>query len=265
MRTLLQVLVVILTSLLLLPQVSGRNATPLCYTSSPYPQSSLNDDRLHSRGTPINPLPILLLSQRLRGGSSAAPFRPPSRIQPFGTRSSNIQGSFTSNDPSSAEAAEKESVKEMIDAFLTRDSRNTFIARVYAILSLQLSFTAGVCILFNIYPPLKNISAVSHTGQYTNSLVIIPLLGILLSTVAWFRMAVIPEARQKSPNKFWWCAAFTLGEALSLGCLSSMFKLKSVILSMVATAIATIVVSAYTVLQNNSKYDLSQWGVTLSS
>ena len=34
---------------------------------------------------------------------------------------------------------------------------------------------------------------------------------------------------------------------------------------MVATAIATIVISAITILQKNPKYDLSQWGNTLSS
>jgi hypothetical protein len=156
--------------------------------------------------------------------------------------------------------------KEMIDAFLTRDSRNTFIARVYGILSIQLLFTAAVCIAFGLYEPLTNISAINPaTGQYTNSLVMVPLGGIFLSTIAWFRMAASPTARQKSPNKWYWMTIFTIGEAMSLGCLSSLYKLSSVVSAMAATAIATTAVSAYTVLQNNSKYDLSTWGATLSS
>jgi protein lifeguard len=213
----------------------------------------------------------------VRGGST--PFRtaPRTMVDPFSKRSSGrktfTQKSYYSvpdqkgdQKSTSASADDKENVKEMIDAFLTRDSRNTFIARVYAILSCQLLFTALVCILFGTVPSLTNISRINvATGQYINPLVVIPLGGILLSTVAWFRMAANPEARQKSPNKWWWVAAFTIGEAVSLGCLSSLFKLQSVLLAMAATAVATVSVSAYTILQKNSKYDLSQWGATLSS
>jgi FtsH-binding integral membrane protein len=220
---------------------------------------------------------------KLRGGSS--PFRAgpattrPITSDPFGLRRKSSSRTSTrykqpkpqqqqqKQDEDSADTtASKAATKEMIDAFLTRDSRNTFIARVYAILSVQLIFTAGVCLLFGLYPPLTNISAINPaTGQYTNSLVMIPLGGIFLSTIAWFRMAASPQARQKSPNKWWWMSIFTLGEAMSLGCLSSLYKLSSVISAMGATAIATIAVSAYTIMQNNSKYDLSRWGATLSS
>jgi FtsH-binding integral membrane protein len=38
--------------------------------------------------------------------------------------------------------------KEQIQAFLTRDHRNTFITRVYSILSTQLLFTAAVVLAF---------------------------------------------------------------------------------------------------------------------
>ena len=218
----------------------------------------------------------------LRGGSSPfrvgpATTRPITSSNPFGSRqrkSSSTTSTRYKQQPNNNNKMNKTlqrhhskaATKEMIDAFLTRDSRNTFISRVYAILSVQLLFTAGVCLLFGLYPPLTNISAINPaTGQYTNSLVMVPLGGIFLSTIAWFRMAVSPEARQKSPNKWWWMTIFTVGEAMSLGCLSSLYKLSSVISAMGATAIATITVSAYTIMQNNSKYDLSKWGATLSS
>jgi protein lifeguard len=213
----------------------------------------------------------------IRGGST--PFRtaPRTMVDPFSKRSSgrktfpqkadySVQDDNDDQESTTTSTDDKESVKEMIDAFLTRDSRNTFIARVYAILSGQLIFTAIVCILFGTLDPLTSISQINtSTGYYTNPLVMVPLGGILLSTVAWFRMAAHPEARQKSPDKWWWMAAFTFGEAVSLGCLSSLFKLQSVLLAMGATTIATITVSAYTILQRNAKYDLSQWGATLSS
>jgi len=47
------------------------------------------------------------------------------------------------------------STKEQIQAFLTRQDRNTFIVRVYSILSLQLLFTAGVILMFTSNPPLQ--------------------------------------------------------------------------------------------------------------
>jgi FtsH-binding integral membrane protein len=99
----------------------------------------------------------------------------------------------------------------------------------------------------------------------TNPLSLFAFGGILLSSIAWFQVALSREARQKSPNKWWWLSLFTLGEAVSVGLVSSVYRFHSVILAMGATAIASVTVSAYTVLNRNSKYDLSQWGATLSS
>jgi FtsH-binding integral membrane protein len=58
---------------------------------------------------------------------------------------------------------------------------------------------------------------------------------------------------------------FTLGEALSVGFLSSFYKFQSVISAMLATALAATSISVYTATQRNPKYDLSQWGAGLSS
>jgi len=88
---------------------------------------------------------------------------------------------------------------------------------------------------------------------------------VIVSTIAWFRMASSPNARQKSPNKWWWLTAFTVGEAVSIGAISSLYEIRSVVTAMGATALAAVTVSFYTISQRNSKYDLSQWGATLSS
>mmetsp|Transcript_42223 Transcript_42223/g.101611 ORF Transcript_42223/g.101611 Transcript_42223/m.101611 type:complete len:461 (+) Transcript_42223:12-1394(+) len=186
------------------------------------------------------------------------------------------------NDDGDADEEEKEeedkrvggvSAKEMMNSFLTRESRNAFVARVYGILSCQLTFTALVCILFGVYPPLTELSRKmrivrmggSGSQYHTNPLVALPLGGIILSTISWFTVCASPTARRQSPKKWWWLTLFTIGEAISVGCVSSLYDFKSVVLAMGATAVATITVSAYTIFQSNPKYDLSQWGATLSS
>lgn len=125
--------------------------------------------------------------------------------------------------------------------------------------------TAAVCVLFGVNPFLSSLPSQINSGQYQGALATIPLLGVLVSTIAWFRVCMSPEARQRSPNKWWWLSLFTLGESVSVGFLTSFFKFQSVVISMGATAVATITVSALTILQKNPKYDLSQWGNTLSS
>lgn len=125
--------------------------------------------------------------------------------------------------------------------------------------------TASSVAAFGIHPFLSSLPARIASGEYQGIFALIPLFGVLISSVAWFRVSLSPNARQKSPNKWWWLGIFTFGEALSVGFLTAFFKFHSVILAMVSTAIATVIISAVTILQKNPKYDLSQWGNTLSS
>lgn len=203
----------------------------------------------------------------IRGGSS--PFQP--RTPP------SVKGrpgqQYTQTTPQTAfggTPGEKDrldddvSTREMIDAFLTRDSRNSFIARVYSILAVQLVVTAISCFLFGLNPTLSSISQMSRNGL-PSPLASIPIISLLFSTLAWFRVCSSPEARRKSPNKWWWLSIFTLGEAISVGFLSSFYQFRSVVTAMGATAVATIAVSIYTILQTNPNRDLSQVGASLSS
>lgn len=121
-----------------------------------------------------------------------------------------------------------------------------------------------VCLLFGVYLPFGNVLATRSLNK-TSPLLWAPLAGVIVSTIAWFRMASSPNARQKSPNKWWWLTAFTVGEAVSIGAISSLYEIRSVVTAMGATALAAVTVSFYTISQRNSKYDLSQWGATLSS
>lgn len=150
-----------------------------------------------------------------------------------------------------------DSVKTKIDSFLTRDSRNTFIARVYAILSGQLLFTALTILTFAMNPRLSLWMKQSGT--------VVPLISLLLSTVAWFWVASSVRARRESPLKWQLLTVFTLGEALSVGFITSFYKFRTVVSAMLATTVATVGISLYTIMQKNPSYDLSQWGAGLSS
>jgi len=91
------------------------------------------------------------------------------------------------------------------------------------------------------------------------------MLSLGLSSIAWIVMSLSVQARRLAPVKWQLLTLFTLGEAISVGFISSFYKFPSVVSAMLATAVATVSVSLYTVRQKNPKYDLSQWGATLSS
>jgi FtsH-binding integral membrane protein len=131
---------------------------------------------------------------------------------------------------------------------------------VYSILSAQLVVTAASVVLFGTNPGLSRW--MRRSGGIGTS---VPFLSLLLSTVCWFVMCSSATARRQSPLKWQLLVLFTLGEALSVGFISSYYKFRSVVAALIATAAAATSVSLYTVTQKNPKYDLSQWGAGLSS
>lgn len=139
------------------------------------------------------------------------------------------------------------------------------LARVYAILAMQLAVTAGSIFTFGLNPTISQwMSSSSSSGSVSFGLAV-PILSLLLSTVTWFIMCMSSDEKRRSKMKWTLLTLFTTGEAISVGYLSSFFKFRSVLLAMLTTAVATASVSLYTVSQRNSRYDLSQWGSTLSS
>eukprot|EP00578_Thalassiosira_sp_NH16_P027984 CAMPEP_0181088236 /NCGR_PEP_ID=MMETSP1071-20121207/6679_1 /TAXON_ID=35127 /ORGANISM="Thalassiosira sp., Strain NH16" /LENGTH=355 /DNA_ID=CAMNT_0023170139 /DNA_START=14 /DNA_END=1081 /DNA_ORIENTATION=- len=154
---------------------------------------------------------------------------------------------------------EKEATKDAFaEAFLRREDRNRFIARVYAILSGQLLFTAGAIHLFHLNPDVRDWM-ISHPAGNK-----VPLLGLLISTIAWFITLSSESIRQSSLMKWPLLLAFTTGQSIAVGFISSIYAYSSVIKAMVVTATTTLSVTLYTLLQKNPKYDLSQWGRALS-
>jgi FtsH-binding integral membrane protein len=90
------------------------------------------------------------------------------------------------------------------------------------------------------------------------------MIGLLLSSIAWWITSSSENIRQSSLLKWPLLAAFTIGESIAVGFISSVYAYGSVIKAVVATAASTLSVTLYTQLQNNPKYDLSQWGRALS-
>jgi Inhibitor of apoptosis-promoting Bax1 len=143
-------------------------------------------------------------------------------------------------------------------AFATLDSRLN-VARVYAILAGQLFLTVLSVVLFGVNPGLTAWMLRPGLGA------VVPMLSLSLSTVAWIVMCVSTTARRASPVKWQLLALFTLGEAVCVGFISSLYHFRSVVSAILATALATTGVSLYTVFQTDGRYDLSQWGASLSS
>lgn len=128
---------------------------------------------------------------------------------------------------------------------------------MYAILSGQLLVTALTICVFGMNP---NLGAwMRQTGSF------VPLLSLCLSSIAWFLVCGSVRARRASPIKWQLLTLFTLGESVAVGFITSFYQFSAVLSAMGATAIAAISVSAYTILNRNPKYDLSQWGAGLSS
>jgi FtsH-binding integral membrane protein len=86
-----------------------------------------------------------------------------------------------------------------------------------------------------------------------------------LATIAWLGVNSSVRARREAPFKWQLLTLFTLGEAVSVGFISSFYTFQSVVRAMLVTTMATTGVSLYTILQNNPKYDLSSWGQGLAS
>jgi len=204
---------------------------------------------------------------RIRGGSSesASAWNAGSKLSQRpaapGLSSTSPSQSYRSPPPYNSQANDDTNtqVKEQFaDAFLQREDRNRFIARVYGILTGQLLFTAGTIHAFHMFPQIRDWMMYSQAGRK------VPLLGLVISTIAWWIALSSEQTRQSSPMRWPILLAFTAGESIAVGFISSVYNYNTVIKAMVGTGMCTFSVTAYTILQKNPKYDLSQWGRALS-
>ena len=199
----------------------------------------------------------------LRGGSNNAPGSNIISSRFSTTTSSRYSNSKTvqnnqNNYPIVEEISNEENnAKEVINSFLSRENRNSFIIKVYSILTVQLLVT---CLFIFGFHSFSNVSYWMMTkGRF------IPLLSLFMSSICCTIMTTSVRARRTSPLKWQLLTLFTLGECIAVGFISSFYKWATVVSAMSATAFASGGVTLYTFLQKNPKYDLSQWGAALSS
>lgn len=160
--------------------------------------------------------------------------------------------------PRSEEKAATVDSTDAASAFLSRGSRNRFISQVYTILSCQLLFTIAAIFGLHSSPGVLRFIATASRGW-------VPMLSILVSSVAFGIAASNQEARRRSPTKWQLLAVFTGGQALITGFITCFYPMRTVVSAMGATALATGGVSLYTIANKDSKRDLSQWGASLAS
>mmetsp|Transcript_21192 Transcript_21192/g.40892 ORF Transcript_21192/g.40892 Transcript_21192/m.40892 type:complete len:363 (-) Transcript_21192:66-1154(-) len=204
---------------------------------------------------------------RLRGGASdskSAWSAGSRRYYPsgsgFSSNQSKTSSAYRNDDFSNASyrAAEEQATKDAFaEAFRRREDRNRFIARVYAILTGQLLFTAGTIHAFHLNPGIRNWMLSTHAGRK------VPIIGLIISTIAWWITLSSEHTRQSSPMRWPILFAFTAGESIAVGFISSVYAYATVTKAMFVTAASTFSIMAYTHLQKNPKYDLSQWGRAL--
>lgn len=130
------------------------NSNISCFvTASSSSSSSLNWD---IRSSSLKKKPGMLY----RGGASW-------RVPPSTSTSKTSSSSSTRLSSSSSSEKEEENAlsSETISAFLTRDNRNTFIARVYAILTGQLLMTCVSIYIFHMFPQVSQWMKFNQGGK----------------------------------------------------------------------------------------------------
>lgn len=214
----------------------------------------------HSRAAISPPSAHVLLSMRGGASESASAWSAGSKYD-YRTSLGSSPPNQNYKTPSYSQSQDdtKEEAKEAFaDAFLQRDNRNRFIARVYAILTGQLLFTAGTIHAFHTNPSITDWMMMNPAGRK------MPLIALIISTIAYWITLSSENLRQSSLLKWPLLISFTVGQSIAVGFIASIYAYSTVIKAMVTTATATLSVTLYTLLQKNPKYDLSQWGRALS-
>ncbi|XP_072349771.1 protein lifeguard 2-like isoform X1 [Scyliorhinus torazame] len=126
-----------------------------------------------------------------------------------------------------------------------KNVRRIFIRKVYIILMIQLSFTAGVIALFTFCDPVK-IYIQAHPGWYWASYAVF--------FVTYMTLACCPGPRRHFPWNLILLSIFTLTMSYMTGMMSSFYNTKSVLLCFGITA---LVCFAVTIFSFQTKFDFT--------
>ncbi|KAM7537685.1 hypothetical protein Aperf_G00000062206 [Anoplocephala perfoliata] len=118
--------------------------------------------------------------------------------------------------------------------FSDKDVRRRFIAKVYAIVSIQLTFTAAIVCLFMFVSPIREWVR-EHVWFYYISFV------VLIAT--YFALACSEKVRRRFPGNFIALGVFTLALTYMAGTLSAIYTVSSVLVCLLITVAVCVTVS----------------------
>jgi FtsH-binding integral membrane protein len=175
-------------------------------------------------------------------------------------RRSHSSAFSSSEDGSSSELSETAitSSEEMIEEFLTRGERVTFITRVYSILTAQLLFTLYGIQLMRKHMNLVNWFLFSEKGRASM------IATVISGTVFVLGMSHSEHLRHGNPQKWIILTLFTLGETLTTSVIAAMYNAEVVMKAITITAGSVTGITLWTALNRNPKYDLSAFGQGLA-
>ncbi|XP_066467745.1 protein lifeguard 3-like [Tiliqua scincoides] len=131
--------------------------------------------------------------------------------------------------------------------WVEKNVRQTFIRKVYSIISLQLLVTVGIVAVFTFVHPVSMYVRRNIALYYTSYFV---FLISYLVLVFWNKI------QRCFPWNLILMTVFTMAMGYMTGTIASMYNTKAVILAMVITAVVTIIV---TIFSFQTKVDLTTW------
>lgn len=140
----------------------------------------------------------------------------------------------------------------MSGPFAEKAIRNAFVSKVYAILSIQLTFTSILIGVFVLNNDIKTTFMRSGQGW--------AFLGLGIFFIAYMILACIESARRSFPLNFILLGVLTLGYGLVAAIISCRYNTHIVLFAFVATALSTILI---TLLAKTTSFDMTSCGTTL--
>jgi len=129
-----------------------------------------------------------------------------------------------------------------------REARLNFLRKVYAILSIQVAITTGICAMVLTHPTLK--------ATFQKNVDFMPMLGIVTFMVLiWLHVK-----RRDYPTNFYLLGLFTILQSLTIAAVTTFYDSTIVIKAAFITATVFVSLTMYTF---QSKKDYSSWGAAL--
>ncbi|XP_031633127.1 protein lifeguard 1-like [Contarinia nasturtii] len=180
------------------------------------------------------------------GHPSQAGYAPQPGFAPYGYPSNNVP-------PSNLHVPNQPDTDPIVKGFefSTESIRRGFIRKVYAILSVQLSFTFLVVMLFAHHYPTR-IFAFQNFWLFIVSMVMVFVTIITLSCCE--------GVRRTSPSNMIFLALFTVGESICVGYATLSYPPDVVMIAIGATA---VVVISLTIFAMQTKWDFTVMGGVL--